>query len=65
MCFGSKKSAAPAPAPAVQTPNPANVADTSNDAQQKAVAAQAAGPSPMASFGSELGGQSTMAGATY
>ena len=62
MCFG-KKSSNPAPAaPQVVMPNPANVADTSNNPQQKQAAIDAAGPSPMSSFGSELGGSSTMSG---
>lgn len=55
MCFGKSKSSAPPPAPQVTMPNPANVADTSND-PQKMAAINAAEPSPMSSFGSELGG---------
>lgn len=53
MCFGRKSKSQPAPV--TPQPNPANVADTSNDAamqRQQMVAATTPQPS---TFGAELG----------
>lgn len=53
MCFGRKSSSKPAPV--TPQPNPASVADTSNDAamqRQQVVAATTPQPS---TFGAELG----------
>lgn len=62
MCMGGGKKSTPAPAPVAPAPNPANVADNSNDMQQRQQAIAATGGAMPASggFGSELGTSSPL-----